>query len=360
MLLRHLHRRHRLARIHHGDDRDHCDHRHRLTRRSAGVDTVQPDISVVIPAHNERSRVASTIQSIARARISGARVEFVIVDDASTDGTVANLVSALPRLLDEPAIDIRVESLDHHSGNYHARNRGAEVAAAPILFMTDAHVEFSPGWDDLVLRRIRPNRILAGTTVQRDTGFRSSGCKLAIPRMGTIWNEQEERNAEDTGEAWNRSTPLQIATCHATALERDLFLSLGGYDTGMLLYGGGGPEFSVRAWTRGAEIHSLPGLEVTHEFKPRDQFAAFLYSIRHIWVHNCLRFALLYRSELGCLQVLQHYSQAHPEEFQEALRLLEQSDVWERRVWLEKHQRRSFDWYIGYFGIHDEAGNAVV
>jgi hypothetical protein len=73
-----------------------------------------------------------------------------------------------------------------------------------------------------------------------------------------------------------------------------------------------------------------------------------------------LRFALLYRSELGCLQVLQHYSKAHPEEFQQALRLLEQSDVWERRAWLEKHQRRSFDWYIGHFGIRDEAGRAVV
>ena len=102
MLLRYLHCGHRLARLHHGDDRHHCDHCHRLTRRSEGLDAVQPDISVVIPAHNERSRIASTIHSIARARTSGARVELVVVDDASTDGTVANLVSALPRLLDEP------------------------------------------------------------------------------------------------------------------------------------------------------------------------------------------------------------------------------------------------------------------
>jgi glycosyltransferase involved in cell wall biosynthesis len=321
---------------------------------------MQPDISVVIPAHNERSRLAPTLHSISQARSSGARVEFVIVDDASTDGTVANLVSALPRLLDEPAIDIRVESLDHHSGNYHARNRGAEVAAAPVLFMTDAHVEFSHGWDDLVLRGIRSNRILAGTTVQRGTGFRSSGSKLALPRMGTVWNLQEEQMERDRRESGNRSTAVQIANCHATVLERELFLALGGYDTGMFLYGGGEPEFSVRAWTRDVEIHALPGLEVTHEFKPRDQFASFLYSIRHIWVHNCLRFGLLYRSEPGCLQVLEHYARLHPDEFQQALKLLEAGDVWERRAWLEERQRRSFDWYLGYFGIRDETGNAVV
>jgi glycosyltransferase involved in cell wall biosynthesis len=353
MLLRHLHCGHCFAGLDDGDDCHHGDYGHRVARRAAGVAAVQPEISVILPAHNERSRLAPTIHSIARARTGGARVEFVIVDDASTDGTVANLVSALPRLLDEPAIDIRVESLEQHSGNYHARNRGAQVAAAPVLFMTDAHVEFSRGWDDLVLRRIRPNRILAGTTVQRGTAFRSAGCKLAIPRMGTVWDEQAA--PEQT-----RSRPVQIATCHATVLHRELFLSLGGYDTGMFLYGGGEPEFSVRAWTRGVEIHSLPELEVTHEFKPRDQFSAFLYSIRHIWVHNCLRFALLYRSELGCLQVLEHYSKAYPEEFQEALKLINESDVWERRAWLEERQRRDFDWFVGHFGIHDEAGNTVV
>ncbi len=81
---------------------------------------MQPDISVIIPAHNEKSNLAPTIDRIARARTSGARVEFVIVDDDSTDGTVANLVSVLPSLLEAPNIDIRIESLDERSGNYYA------------------------------------------------------------------------------------------------------------------------------------------------------------------------------------------------------------------------------------------------
>jgi hypothetical protein len=135
---------------------------------------------------------------------------------------------------------------------------------------------------------------------------------------------------------------------------------LGGYDTGMILYGGGEPEFSVRAWMRGAEILSVPDLEVLHEFKSRDQFARFLNSIRHYWVHNSLRFGLLYRSEKGCMQVVEHYSKSFPAETQEALRLIDGSDIWERRSWLEEHQRRSFEWYVGYFGIADESGGQVV
>ncbi len=216
--------------------------------------------------------------------------------------------------------------------------------------MTDAHVGFSTGWDDLVLRRIRDNRILAGTTIQKGTEFRSYGCNLVIPQMGTSWNMQRASS----------TAAVQIATCHATVLTRDLFHELGGYDTGMILYGGGVPEFSVRAWMRGAEIHSVAELEVDHEFKSRDQFAVFLYSIRHYWVHNSLRLGLLYLSEPGCLQVLEYYSQTHPEEFRAAMELVNDSDIWERRRWLEESQLRSFEWFAGYFGIQEQASKQIV
>jgi cellulose synthase/poly-beta-1,6-N-acetylglucosamine synthase-like glycosyltransferase len=84
---------------------------------------VEPDISVLIPVRNEGHRVARTIQAIARARSTDARVEFVVVDDASTDGSMTNLVRAMPRLLDEPRIDVRVCQLPEHSGNYLAAMR---------------------------------------------------------------------------------------------------------------------------------------------------------------------------------------------------------------------------------------------
>jgi glycosyltransferase involved in cell wall biosynthesis len=311
---------------------------------------VTPDISIVIPAHNERSRIAPTIQSIARARTSEARVEFVIIDDASTDGSVEELLSAAPDLLEEPRIDVRLEALEERTGVFGARNRGAETAAAEILFITDAHVEFSQGWDEAVLRQIRPNLILAGTTVQKSTPYRGYGCNLMVPFMGTSWNR----------EPLDPFTPVAIATSTATVISRDLFERLGGYDTGMRIYGAGEPEFSVRAWLHGAEIELLPELEVTHEFKTREQLGSFLESIGQFWVHNCLRFGLLYLSELGCLQLLRFYARAFPEIFPEAMRMISQSDVWERRALLEEHRQRSFSWFVEYFGIRDQLGGEIV
>jgi glycosyltransferase involved in cell wall biosynthesis len=311
---------------------------------------VQPDISVLIPARNESSRIAPTIRAIARARTTDARVEFVVVDDASTDGCVANLVSAVPRLLEESKIDIRVCQLDEHSGNYRARNHAAAIASADILFITDAHVQFSRGWDERVFEHIRPNRILAGTVTQQGSPFRGYGARLLVPLMGTSWNPEP---AEGVGQ-------VPIAVCSATVIPRALFERLGGYDAGMIQYGAGEPEFSVRAWLHGAEICSLPDLEVQHEFKARGEFTKFLDSVRLYWVHNCIRFGLLYLSELGCMQLLRYYARAFPTVFQRALAMVNESDVWERRALLEQHRERSFDWFVDYFGLKNQIGGAII
>jgi glycosyltransferase involved in cell wall biosynthesis len=268
-------------------------------------------------------------------------VEFVVVDDGSTDGTVANLVSALPRLLKEPCIDIRLERLGERRGNYHARNHGAALARGDVLVMTDAHVRFSPGWDEVAQRRLRRDRIVCGVTAQPDGDFRGYGLSLSLPDMGTVWNDGPAR----------RGSAVQVAPCHATMMPRELFHSFGGYDEGMLHYGAGGTEFSVRAWTFGAEIHCAPEFEVEHQFKSRDEFAAFIYGIRRLWIHNCVRFAKLYLDEAGCDGVVGHYAAAFPDETGDALALLDDWAAAERRRWLERGQRRAFDWFAGHFAL---------
>jgi glycosyltransferase involved in cell wall biosynthesis len=348
MLLRRRRSRDGVAGVHHGQHRDHS---HRCNRRGwqAGLGGVRPDISVVIPVYNEKSRLERTIRSIAEARTTAARLEFVVVDDGSTDGTVANLLSALPRLLKQPAIDIRVEGLNERMGNYHARNRGADLASADVLVMTDAHVGFSIAWDEAVLRRLRPDRILSGVSVDPHSGFKGFGLRLSLPDMGVVWNEHPHP----------RGPAVQVAPCHATALPTALFRALGGYDVGMLLYGGGGTEFSVRAWTWGAQIHCAPEFEVEHRFKDPDEFAAFLYEIRHLWIHNCIRFAWLYLDEPACLSVIRHYADAFPAELRDALSLFDETELADRRLWLDQRRRRSFDWFAGHLAIERPPALAV-
>jgi glycosyltransferase involved in cell wall biosynthesis len=311
---------------------------------------VRPDISVLIPARNEEGRVAETIRALSRARQTDARLEYVVVDDASTDGGVASLVAAVPELLDEPNIDIKLSCLEEHSGTYRARNWAARNAVADVLFITDAHVTISPGWDRLVLEQIGPDRLLAGVIVDQAGSARAYGCSLVIPFMGTRWNLDPVDGVE----------PVQVAPCIATAITRDLFERLGGYDPGMLIYGAGEPEFSVRAWLYGAEIDVVPDLQVGHRFKPQDELSDFLAEVRPYWVHNCIRFGLLYLSELGCMQLLRFYALSFPNVYPSALRMVDDSDVWRRRAFLEGRRRRPFEWFVSYFGLRDQIGGELV
>ncbi len=98
----------------------------------------QPRISVIVPVYNGGPAFAACLESL-RAQEHDS-FELVVVDDASTDGSLQ---------LAEGSAD-RVLSLPGRSGPGRARNAGAEVARGAILAFTDADCVLPPGW----LRRI--------------------------------------------------------------------------------------------------------------------------------------------------------------------------------------------------------------
>jgi hypothetical protein len=59
------------------------------------------------------------------------------------------------------------------------------------------------------------------------------------------------------------------------------------------------------------------------------------------------------------MQLLRYYSRASPF-FQNALKMIEKSDVWERRAYLEKQRQRSFDWFVSYFGLKNQVGGEII
>jgi len=307
------------------------------------------DISIVIPAYNEGPRLAQTIQSIATARSTDARIEVVIADDQSDDGTPEYLRAAWPDLSQLPRLDVILTRTPERSGVPRARNHAAGRASADILFITDAHVRFSHGWDGLVFEHLRDDGILAGAVTQANTSFVGYGCRLVVPFMGTYWNKDPVA----------RPREVQIAACPATVLTRELFHRLGGYDSGMIMYGAAEPEFSVRAWLSGADVTIIPELRVEHAFKPTAERQAFIRSVRLDMVCNGLRFGLLYASEAGALQLLRYYSLKFPNLFDEALARVRASDVWSRRAQLEAELPRWFPWFVEHFNLKDQADGEI-
>jgi len=94
-------------------------------------DEISPDISIIMPAHNEEAIIESTIKSVLDAEYSGKR-EVIVVNDGSSDRT-AEIVKGLAER------DSRIVLYNtNHLGKAKAINRGVEKASNEIVVVLDA------------------------------------------------------------------------------------------------------------------------------------------------------------------------------------------------------------------------------
>jgi len=93
-----------------------------------------PDLSIVIPAYNEESRIAPTIRDIVGYCRSGGRAfELILVDDGSRDGT-----TSAGRSLAEDFPELRVIRLASNHGKGYAVRTGVINALGSTVLFADA------------------------------------------------------------------------------------------------------------------------------------------------------------------------------------------------------------------------------
>jgi glycosyltransferase involved in cell wall biosynthesis/tetratricopeptide (TPR) repeat protein len=94
-------------------------------------------ISIVIPCYNEENRISTTIKSLSNFKKSWkSGLEFIFVDDGSTDGTLNTIKDALLKYGLEQASNIII--LDKNSGKGAALKKGIELAKNDMILTMDA------------------------------------------------------------------------------------------------------------------------------------------------------------------------------------------------------------------------------
>lgn len=101
---------------------------------------VKPDVSVVIPSHNERDNLPTLVDEILAAeKASGRRFEIVVVDDQSSDDSWSVLLKLAAR---HP--QIAAHRMEKQSGQSAALSAGFDLAKGAIVVTMDADLQNDP------------------------------------------------------------------------------------------------------------------------------------------------------------------------------------------------------------------------
>lgn len=94
-------------------------------------------LSVVIVVWDQWAFTEACLESLARQELGGATLEVIVVDNGSTDGTVAALRARYPH--------VRVLELGENTGFAVANNRGVALATGEWILLLNNDTELEPG-----------------------------------------------------------------------------------------------------------------------------------------------------------------------------------------------------------------------
>ncbi len=220
-----------------------------------GVSNV-PLVSVVIPTHNRKSAVTRCVESVLRS--SYPRIEIIVVDDASTDGTFHHLSASFPSVG-----LIRLEREQMVSGS---RNAGCKRARGDFVFLVD---------DDNV---VHPDAI--GELVKAFSDNPHAG--IAGPIMyylgdpEHVWCSGVSRNFLTSITRFSNEKPNGSAICYLTddvpnafMIRRRVFDDVGDFDQIEFVQHLAEADFCMRASRKGFEAIMVPKATIWHDVPVR-------------------------------------------------------------------------------------------
>lgn len=233
-------------------------------------------ISVVIPFHNDAlCMILRTVHSILNRTPPQLLKEVVIVDDQSTNEDLQEALERYVRLMPKKVHLVRMRE---RSGLVRARLTGMSVVTADVIMFQDAHTEANVGWAEPLLEEIRKDhRTIIQPNVDQVEGrsLEYIGNHGPVPRGGFswdlryVWMEMPRHEAKRVKyqHEFSAHRTATLVGC-AFAVRKDYFLSIGGFDDDMMIWGAENIELGFRGWLCGGQVLNHPCSRVAHLFKP--------------------------------------------------------------------------------------------
>ena len=188
--------------------------------------TLKITVSVIIPAYNEQETILKILKEIKLQQIDSVGFEIIVIDDCSTDGTLALLE-------DNPALYTNLVKLERNSGKGAAVKAGLEQASGDFVLFQDADMEYSPNEYEGLLVPVRK--------YNADLVMSSRFVAPNYTRVAYFWNKVGNRLITFVFNILNNTTFTDIYSCYML-FRRDLILPA---------------DLKAMGWSQHAEILSL-------------------------------------------------------------------------------------------------------
>jgi poly-beta-1,6-N-acetyl-D-glucosamine synthase len=144
----------------------------------------RPSLTVLVPAHNEADVIARKLDSVLAIDYPRDRLEVLVVDDGSEDGTGAIVQRYAAR-------GVRLVSRSPRTGKMAALNAGVGAASGDLVLLTDASATFGT---QAVLAAVAPFADPTVGVVSGQNLIRGGGGAVEQP-AGLYWRYQERLRA---------------------------------------------------------------------------------------------------------------------------------------------------------------------
>lgn len=229
-----------------------------------------PNTSIIIPFHNEGwSSLLRTVHSVLNRSPPQLIADIILVDDFSDK-------EHLKAPLEEYMVQIpkvRILRTKKREGLIRTRLLGAAAAKGEVITFLDSHCEANINWLPPLLDRIAQNRktiVCPMIDVIDHDNFGYETQAGDAMRGAFDWEMYYKRipippqlQKSDPSEPFE--SPVMAGGLFA--VDRMWFWELGGYDTGLEIWGGEQYEISFKVWMCGGHMEDIPCSRVGHIYR---------------------------------------------------------------------------------------------